>query len=157
MEALGADRWYHFDDSHFDAIRDRLGHVLRLGVVLREDEVLAAGLISSVGGIVQVYLIGWDDAYRALAPSKLWYHGVRAWAKARGDRWFHLGGGLGAQADSLLHFKRGFSPLTRPFRTLRMVARPGDYSRLVAAVDPAHDPADLTGFFPAFRRPAASR
>ena len=152
MDALLADSFYHFDDAYFDGLRETLEGRLKLGIVARGDEVAAAGLLSEVSGIVQTHLIGWAEAYADIAPSKLWYHGVRAWAKTRGDRWLHYGGGVGAGEDSLMHFKSGFSPDRLVYRSLRVVLRPDAYARLVAESGQQEDATSLTGWFPAYRR-----
>ena len=85
--------------------------------------------------------------------TKAMLHFVRGWAQAEGRRWLHLGGGVGAGEDSLLLFKAGFSPLRFGFNTLRAVIMPAEYERLVRAHDPAADPAELDGYFPAYRAP----
>jgi spermidine synthase len=78
-------------------------------------------------------------------------HFVRSWAKERGNKILHLGGGVGGVADSLLQFKRGFSPLRNTFVTLRAVIEKQEYDRLVAARGPHLDLGVLTDFFPAYR------
>ena len=73
------------------------------------------------------------------------------WAKARGNRWYHLGGGRGGESDSLLHFKTGFSPLRLPYETVRVVLRDKDYRDLVAERQPQVDAGDGSGYFPRYR------
>jgi hypothetical protein len=46
---------------------------------------------------------------------------VRFWAKERGNKVFHLGGGVGSSKDSLYNFKAGFSKQRHPFLTLRLI------------------------------------
>ena len=52
------------------------------------------------------------------------------WARARGNRWLHLGGGVGARADGVFAFKAGFSQLRWRFRTLRVIADETQYREL---------------------------
>ena len=80
-------------------------------------------------------------------------HFVRGWAKQRGNRVMHLGGGVGSADDSLLRFKLGFSPLRHGFSTLRVVIDEPEYRRLVAAHGGVLDPESRSGFFPAYRHP----
>jgi hypothetical protein len=152
MARLGADRYYHFDDAYFDGLRAVLGDSLHLGVVELEGRVVAAGLFTEMCGIVQMHLTGADERATRHQPMKLVFDGVRAWAQQRGDHWLHLGGGRGGADDSLLHFKAGFSPLRRPYHTLRVVIMEDEYRRLVAHRSPSLDPADLAGHFPLYRR-----
>ena len=113
--------------------------------------VAAAGLFIETDGIVQYHLGGTNEASIGAEASKLLIHAACGWAKARGYRSLHLGGGVGGATDSLLFFKAGFSPVRHPYRTLRVVLDEAEYRRLVAACDPDLDPDDLGGYFPAYR------
>jgi len=156
MERLDAEDRHKFDEAYFHRLREVLGPSLTLWVVPYGDDIAAAGLFAETSGIVQYHLSGTDVRYTRDGPTKLLLHGVRVWAKDRGDTVFHLGGGVGAADDSLLHFKAGFSDKRLPFHTLRVVVDEAEYVRLVTAADPggeaALDPADLTGFFPLYRK-----
>jgi len=151
MQRLSASDYYMFDDAYFESLRTSLGDHLHLAIVRIDDEIAAAALFTSVCGIVQLHLAGWDDGLARQSPTKLLYHQVRSWARQRGDRWMNLGGGLGSEEDSLLHFKLGFSPLTRTFRSLRVIVDTREYQRLVAESDPTPDPTMAQDYFPAYR------
>jgi ribosomal protein S18 acetylase RimI-like enzyme len=151
MARRSAARFYLFDDAYFDGLRDALGESLHLCVVEKNDVIVAAGLFVETNGIVQYHLSGTDDASRNAQPTKLMMHFVRGWAKDRGNLDLHLGGGVGGEADSLLQFKMGFSPLRHTFATLRMVIDEQEYRRLVAAHQPLLDPGVRSGFFPLYR------
>lgn len=153
MERRHASTFYRFEDSYFDRLRDALGERIHLCLVERDDRVVAAGLFVETGGIVQAHLAGTDEGSGNIRPTKLMFHFVGGWAKARGDRALFLGGGLGGANDSLLHFKAGFSPLRHPFATLRTVIDEREYRRLVGERDPYLDPNDRSGFFPMYRLP----
>jgi ribosomal protein S18 acetylase RimI-like enzyme len=151
MERRSAIRFYFFEGAYFEGLRDALGEHLHLCVVERAGVVAAAGLFVETDGIVQYHLSGTGEAFRDVQPTKLMMHFVRSWAKERGNKILHLGGGVGGAADSLLQFKIGFSPLRNTFVTLRAVIDKQEYDRLVAARGPRLDPGVLTGFFPAYR------
>ena len=153
MERRSADRFYFFDDAYFAALRDALPDQLHLCLVEADGEIAAAGLFAETDRIVQYHLSGTSDAARNLQPTKLMMQFVLEWAKARGDRVLHLGGGVGAGNNSLMRFKNGFSPRRHAFSTLRIVIDEPGYRRLVEAVDPSLDPDDRSGYFPAYRRP----
>jgi hypothetical protein len=82
---------------------------------------------------------------------------ARMWARRRGDRVLHLGGGRGGREDSLLAFKGRFSPRRHTFHTGRWVLDPPSYAELVerrtrlAAARGLE--ADDPGWFPAYRAP----
>jgi hypothetical protein len=152
MARLSATPFYYFSDRYFETLKATLGSRLWLAVVTLGDAVAAAGLFTEVGGIVQAHLSGTDPAYNRHAPSKLMDYTVRLHAQERGNKWMHLGGGVGAEDDSLLAFKAGFSPIRHAFHTLRLITRPEDYHRLVRSRPGSLDPADLDGFFPLYRQ-----
>jgi lipid II:glycine glycyltransferase (peptidoglycan interpeptide bridge formation enzyme) len=151
MERRGADAYYLFDDGYFQALEEALGDRLHIATVDIEGEIAASALFAETDGIVEMHLSAHDRRFDRHAPKKLLYHGVRSWAKARGSRWLHLGGGRGSTADSLLEFKAGFSPIRQPFHTLRVVIDPDRHAELVRATDPGADPGDVSGFFPPYR------
>ena len=85
-------------------------------------------------------------------PIKLLFHQAAEWFKRRGNRWMHLGGGVGGGQDSLFHFKLGFSPQTFPFRTWRLVLDAAAYDELLTRAGRAPGSGLVAGsFFPAYR------
>jgi CelD/BcsL family acetyltransferase involved in cellulose biosynthesis len=152
MRRVSAEDWYLFDREYFAGLREALDGRAHLAVVEAGTAIAAAGVFIETDGIVQYHLSGTDAAFGRAAPTKLLFHQVREWARTRGNRWFHLGGGLGSAADSLFDFKIGFSPLRLPFHTLRVVVREADYRTLVEGAGGTYHPEDLDGFFPRYRR-----
>lgn len=160
MRRVRADDYYFFDDRYYDDLKAALGGRLHLCFVSQAGEICCAGLFTEMNGIVQFHLSGTRNAYMRDHPSKLMLHFMRGWGKERGNEVFHLGGGLGGSADSLLLFKQGFSKQMLPFHTWRLVVDPAAYARLVESwsrclgdgevVEP------LRGYFPAYRRPLRS-
>ena len=153
MERLQADPYYYFGADYFEGIKKALGTKLHLCVVEIDGEIAAGTLFTEVEGLVEYHLSASDERFTRERPTKLLIHHARAWAKARGNRWLHLGGGLGAAHDNLFQFKAGFSTLRQPFRTWRVVTDEPAYLRLVRDVRPASDGQDRAGFFPEYRRP----
>jgi GNAT superfamily N-acetyltransferase len=152
MERVGAGAYYFFDRQYFHDLRSALGERLHLGLVEVEGTIAAGALFVETSGIVQYHLAGSDPAYVRHRPGKLLIHHARSWAKARGARYLHLGGGVGAAEDSLLKFKAGFSKQRSLFRTVRVVLRSDEYASLVHEKHPDADVEDLSGFFPLYRK-----
>jgi hypothetical protein len=152
MERRSASPFYFFDDAYFDGLRGALGERLHLCVVEKDGVVAAAGLYAETDGIVEYHLSGTAEESLEVRPMKLLMHFASGWAKDRGNRVLHLGGGVGGADDSLLQFKIGFSPLRTSFATLRVVIDEPEYTRLVAARGPHLDPGARTSFFPQYRR-----
>lgn len=157
MRRLAARDFYFFSRGYLSDLRETLGERLHLCVVERAGEPICAGLATETGGIVQNHLTGTREDFVAASPEKLRIDFLRQWAKARGNRVLHLGGGLGGNDDRLFAFKAGFSDRRHPFQTWRLVADQPAYQRLVASWQTIHGgPADdLSGFFPAYRKPGA--
>ena len=153
MQRLNASDYYFFDADYFRRFRQALGNGAVLAGVRIEGRVGAIGIFTEFSGVVQFHLSGTDSDLLRHRPSKFMLHHVRQWAAARGNRWFHLGGGFGGQSDSLFAFKKGFSDELRTFHTWRTVTDDRVYRDLVLGHEAADDPADLTGYFPAYRRP----
>ena len=157
MTRLGAADYYFFSQEYFERLMEVAGVDVHLAVVRVGEEIAAAGLFIECCGIVHLHLSASDERFSVERPTKLLYHEVCTWAKARGDHWLHLGGGRGSAEDSLYHFKARFSTYRAEFDTLRIVSRIHDYRALMAARNPDTDANDLTGYFPAYRRPGEPR
>jgi hypothetical protein len=156
MERLSADEFYFFDDSYFSELRSTLGEHLHLSTVLSPGgELTAGGLITSTNGLAQG-LYGADSyEFRAYAPSKLAYHLEYTWAKEAGNHTYHLGGGVGGQADSLFYFKAGFSKRRHDFYTFRMILDEDKYATLNNLWSKRFGGAnERTDYFPPYRRTA---
>ena len=118
-------------------------------------EVAAACVFFECGGIVQAHLGGTKSAYLSKSPFHLALFHAAEWAKSRGDRYLHLGGGVGGANDRLLSFKLGFSPLTFPFFTLRLVTDEAKYRELTKlsaqAANASLEDHLRADYFPAYR------
>jgi hypothetical protein len=149
MARLQATDFYRFPVQYFHDLRVALGDKLHLCSVFDAHGDLACGaLLTETGGIVQYHLSGSADRFLPFSPSKLMLHDVILWAKRAGHRLLHLGGGLGGQADSLLHFKAGFSPLRSEFLTYRLVFDREKYHHLCQQIEPG---TVSNNYFPQYR------
>ena len=156
MDRVGAaDRYRAFDLDYFSQLLGILGERLHLCLVKCRGEVASAGLYTEWQGIVQAIFGGTRSRYVKQSPSTLETDFVRIWAKQRGNRFLHLGGGVGATQDPLFRFKAGFSKQRHDFYTLRWVTDDDRYQSLVelrAKAQEATPEALLaTSFFPAYR------
>jgi hypothetical protein len=151
MRLRAADAFYFFERGYYQELRRCLGERLHLSIVQAPDgAAAAAGLFTWVDGLVQFHLSGTGEAYRRAGPAKMMLVHMRDWAKGRGGRFMHLGGGVGCQEDSLAFFKQGFSKLRARFGTFRMVLQPDRYQILLRRRGLAEA---AGGFFPGYRQP----
>jgi hypothetical protein len=150
MERLQANQFYRFPAQYFHELRAALGTRLHFCSVFDARGELACGaLFTETQGIVQYHLSGTADRFLADAPSKLMLYEATLWAKRQRYRVLHLGGGRANRADSLFHFKAGFSPLRSDFLTLRLVCDEDKYASLCHQAG-----AELldSEYFPQYRR-----
>jgi len=124
MYRTGASEAYFFEPRYFEQLMAALGSGIQLFVCLLGEKVLCAGLFTLSDGIVQYHLGGTRDDFLNFSPMKMLFDTVRLWANERGARMFHLGGGVGSQEDSLLHFKAGFSDRRHEFVVWRWLLLP---------------------------------
>ena len=156
MDRVKARDNYYFGRDYFLQLAAMPSHV-HCCLVEFEGEVAAACVFFECSGIVQAHLGGTRSKYMKQSPFHLVLHHTAGWAKSRGNRYFHLGGGVGGSGDRLLEFKRGFSELTFPFHTLRLITDKAKYRELTAlraqaANLPSGEPFQ-TEYFPAYRAP----
>jgi hypothetical protein len=154
MRRVRAADYYLFSKDHFVDLRRALGDRVSLSVVEIDGSVAAAGIVTEVGGIVETHFAGTRDTFLKWSPNKVRIDFLRSWAKSRGNRYLHLGGGVGGRRDSLFEFKLGFSPHQRAFHTGRLVLNAKVYHDGVVRWESAHGTRadDINGFFPPYRK-----
>ena len=153
MRRVSASEHYFFSREYFAQLRGAVGDVLHLAICHKDGAVACGALFTEVCGIVQYHLSGTTDEFHNQYPTKVMLDSVRTWAKERGNKIMHLGGGYGSTEDSLFQFKAGFSHLRAPFHTWRLIADPETYQSLCEQWESrSGKPASpIDGFFPAYR------
>lgn len=147
MERSNAADYYFFTLDDFRRLREALDGRLHLLVTWLDDEIAAAGLFTELDGLVQTHLVGTSASLLRHSPYKVLVDDVRSWARDRGNRVLHLGGGRGGQEDSLFWFKTRFSSRRHQFFTGRWILDGEAYRALAPALPPSIG----DGFFPAYR------
>jgi hypothetical protein len=157
MGRVQAEEYYLFPKSRFLGLKDAMGDHIHLSVVESEGSVVSAGIVSEVSGIVETHFAGTRDTGLKWSPNKLRIDFLRTWAKKRGNKILHLGGGVGGRRDTLFEFKQGFSPYVSGFHTARLVLNEQAYRDGVARWESANGirADDIDGYFPPYRKPNA--
>jgi hypothetical protein len=127
MRRVNAAQMYFFGEDYFSELASELGSALQLFVVVIGDKIAAASLVGICNGIIQGYLVGTRDEFIEFSPMTLMLDTIRLWGNKIGARVFHLGGGVGAQEDSVFQYKGGFSDRRHNFATWRWVVAPEVY------------------------------
>jgi hypothetical protein len=157
MDRAGAAPYYFFTRQYFDGLRQHLGRHVKLFFSEQGGRAISGGMFLAAGDVVQYHLGGTaTEDLKCRGAVKVLFDEVRRWGTQSGFRWLHLGGGTGAQQDSLFHFKAGFSQARFSFQTARMVLRPDVYDDLARRrrrwmSDRGYTPG-ASEYFPEYRR-----
>jgi hypothetical protein len=108
MERHGADPWYFFPRTFFEAIVERLAGHYSFFHTLRAGEVVSSDLVLCSERHVYYFLGGTREDAFPFGPNYLLKHHVATWASAEGKRAYVLGGGY-LPGDGLFRYKRGFA------------------------------------------------
>jgi len=131
MERIGAAASYYFPADYFDALFRFEGSENWLAYAGDRAVAGAVVLVSAQAKIAEYHLGAKADGSDRLRATIGLLHLAASSYKALCYRYFYLGGGRSVAADdSLLFFKKGFSPLTGQFQTGSRVYEPGRYAEL---------------------------
>lgn len=154
MARASAKSTYYFGREYFQELAS-LGDDVHILVVEFGGEIVAATIVLECGEIVQAHLAGTRSEHINLSPLCILLYEAGLWAKSRGNRLLHLGGGLGGAEDKLLSFKSKFSPMRHNFTSVRIVVDQPRYQDLVKrraqAVSTTRDTPRDPNYFPAYR------
>jgi hypothetical protein len=155
MDRVAAQKSYYFGRDYFEGLLE-LGERVHLGAIEAEGKIVCASLFFECCGIVQAHLGGTKTEFLKQSPFNLLLHYVRLWAKERGNKFLHIGGGVGGSTEDKLHtFKTGFSRQRHEFFTLRLITDESKYNYLVEAranlLQTSKQAILEQNFFPAYR------
>jgi lipid II:glycine glycyltransferase (peptidoglycan interpeptide bridge formation enzyme) len=131
MDRTGAANYYYFPKEYYIRIKELLGESIKLFIAEKDGEIISASLFLVADNIIQYHLSGTPALYLKYQGAKVIIDSVRKWGAQNNYKWFHLGGGVGSNEDSLFRFKAGFSKSRFPFEVVRMVLEPSIYAELV--------------------------
>lgn len=151
MQRNHASSCYLFGVDYFRRLRRALAPHIFLLLTRSGSALAAAGIFVEHDGKVENLFSMNNEAFLDLAPTKVLLDDVRRWARARGNRVFHLGGGRGGREDSLFAFKAAFSPRRHRFYTGSWILNEPIYQRLCEARREAGQLSQ--DYFPAYRAP----
>lgn len=153
MDRVKAKDAYYFDETYFRELSQQPG--VHCCIVEASNQLAATCLFFESHGIVQAHLGGSANDYYRQSPFHLCLYHAMLWAKGRGNRWVHLGGGVGGDKDPLFQFKAGFSDTRFTYHTARLILDEPRYRQLVeSAATVMNSSADElleSDFFPAYR------
>lgn len=131
MRRNDAAKRYLHDESYFRKLLNTLEGNCRLIMVYDRHQAICGNIITYDKYFIRNHLSATHSAYTSLSPSKLIIDEISLFARDRGIRYYHLGGGLNGKFDSLFQFKAAFSNLVMADKTWCFVADPQHYQELV--------------------------
>ena len=131
MQRVRASQEYFFGREYFRGFLNALGSHVNLFVARKDLAICSAALFVRTGPVIQYHLGGSNQEGMDHSLIKLIIDEARIWGASVGAKWLHLGGGVGAQEDSLFLFKAGFSQSRHNFFVWKNVLMPEIYENLV--------------------------
>ncbi|MBV8820737.1 MAG: GNAT family N-acetyltransferase [Acidobacteriaceae bacterium] len=162
MRRNKASAFYFFSREYLQNLKQALGSHGLLVLVKIKGNPAAAVLLIEYRGLATVHLACTAAEYQSLSPGKTAFHEAAMWARRRGNRCLHLGGGRGASdRDPLFLFKMAFCPRAhaRTFGIGRWILNQTCYDGLTKAhtAFAANNHQQLDpGYFPAYRAPVSN-
>jgi hypothetical protein len=154
MMRLQADSYYLYPKEYYSELKETLGDHIHLAVNRIDNEIALMMIFTECCGIIQTHLAGTEDRYTLQHPQKMVHHKVRFWAKERGNKIYHLGGGLGGREDSLFQYKLGFANFRHRFHTWRIILDSKRYQSLITEWEGRSgiEADNINGYFPPYRK-----
>ena len=130
MDKLSADKFYYFDNSYFDLLRNNIENSF-LGIVVLNEQILSASIFFYEGPYGHYHLSGSNKEFLNFAPNNYLLYGASKELKHRGVKYFHLGGGTTSNEDDpLLIFKNNFSKHQYQFALGKLIFSSSVYQSL---------------------------
>jgi hypothetical protein len=128
MRRIGAAEFFHFPWSYYERL-STLGADVGICIAWKDDCPVGGAVFMAGPAYAHYHLSGSDEiGHKYKASTLLVVEGAK-WARQRGCRILHLGGGLRVN-DSLLDFKRSFGGEQHDFGNVILIADRGKYNAL---------------------------
>ncbi len=150
MDRLGASAFYHFSPNYYAALAEGLGQRMAVALAWRQQQAVGAAIFFADRRFAHYHLSATNEEGRALKATTLLIREAIDWARSRGCRCLHLGGGVRGD-DSLFDFKRGFGGDVYRYAFAGLICDPTRYQALLTARVGQPGPLPRSDFFPAYR------
>lgn len=147
MRRLDARTFYFFNETYFSSLLEKCEGTKMFFVRDAHGTPIAASIIIFNGDIAHHHLTGYDDAALSKRPNDFMIYQLILWAKARGLKYLHLGGG----GETIRNFKSKFSPLSIPYYVGSRIHNKEWYDKLCLIWKSNHSSMDDSSYFPLYR------
>ena len=122
MDRKQTGAFYYFNEKFYTDFFNNFPEEAQLFTVYSGEQVAGSSLVLGNGKILHDYLRATDPAFSNMRPGDFVVDAIIEWAKGAGYEQYSLGGGHSSLPDdSLLGFKKSFSPLLKDFYIYKRV------------------------------------
>jgi Acetyltransferase (GNAT) domain len=151
MDQLRATSFYHFPWEYYSTMAAELGGQLDVAITWLGSRPIAAAIFMADRKFAHYHLSAGDELGRAYKATTLILNEAVDWARKRGCRYLHLGGGTSGE-DKLFLFKKSFYGEPFDFGLLGIVCDRRRYDALLQQrIADRNLPQMRTGRFPEYR------
>ena len=150
MDRLGAAAFYHFPPSYYVALGEGVGDRMAVALAWSGDQPVGGSIFLADRRFAHYHLSATNDTGRKSKATTLLIREGIDWARARGCRQLHLGGGVRGD-DSLFDFKKGFGGEVHQYAFAGLICDPARYQALLAARLAHSGAPPRPDYFPAYR------
>lgn len=138
MQKVGAEDFYFFDKAYYEHMKNQKEYVLM--TVKCGTETIAAAIFMGYGEYFHYHLSGSRRAFLKLSPNNLLLWEAIRYAKKKGYKKMHFGGGLtDSTEDNLYRFKKKFSSECCDFYIGKRVHNQKVYQKLIQDWEERHN------------------
>lgn len=152
MERDNATAYYFFGKEFYDSILNDLKYNAMWFYAKLDDVIASISIFLYANGNMHYHLSASRKELQNLAPTNLLLYEAALWGSRNGLKSLHMGGGVGAQEDSLYKFKKSFNRYEdNSFYTGRRIYNHEIYEKLVGLRNSQKDKSIDTNYFPLYR------
>ena len=135
MQRVQAKAFYRFPEAYYQELVKSLGSHAVIGLALHQNRPVAASVFLHDHHFLHYHLSGTTKEGMGLKASTLLVNEAASWARSKGCRMLHLGGGHHKGAG-LQNFKASFGGSSHPYIYVTIVADIARYRQLIDAAKP---------------------
>lgn len=137
MKKVQANKFYFFNKTYYDSVKSNPCCLLMR--VRKDCDTLAAAIFMEYGDYFHYHLSGSKQEFLKLTPNNILLWEAIKYAKMKGYKKLHLGGGLSdLEEDSLFRFKKKFSSEYKDFYIGKRVHNLKIYEKLIEKWESEH-------------------
>lgn len=151
MDRLNANDLFYFPREYFQSLMESTLVDCKFLMAIHNEtkEIMASAFVTHSGEICHLELMGTNEKYLNLSPSRILYDEARSQMKGDRIKYLVLGGGSGGREGSLMRFKSSFTQNYTDLRIWKHIAIPDVYDALQSESQRDSD----SNFFPKYRIP----